>query len=255
MPLRDHFRPPVIQSTSWEGFHALWPGIMVLQLARKLPPGYVAEPRVHLGTFFELDVSTFDRGNEDLTNRGTNGDSNGTSSTTASPNSGTSTAAVATPTLTLETDLPDQFAYEVRIFDQERGRRLVAAVEIVSPGNKDRPESRRAFVAKMVALLQQGVCVSVIDLVTVRHFNLYADLLALIDRNDPALGTDPPPIYAATCRGRTGGNRSLLDLWYAPLEIGQSLPGLPLWLTDDFGVTLDLEASYEETCRTLRIGE
>jgi hypothetical protein len=35
---------------------------------------------------------------------------------------------------------------------------------------------------------------------------------------------------------------------------GQALPRLPLWLTEDFAVTLDLEASYEETCRVLRIG-
>jgi hypothetical protein len=60
MPLRDHFRPPVYNIASWEGFHALWPGAMVFQLARKLPPGFVAEPRVHLGTYFELDISTFE---------------------------------------------------------------------------------------------------------------------------------------------------------------------------------------------------
>ena len=28
---------------------------------------------------------------------------------------------------------------------------------------------------------------------------------------------------------------------------------LPLWLADDLGVSLELEASYEETCRVLRI--
>jgi hypothetical protein len=155
--------------------------------------------------------------------------------------------------LTLETDLPDQYAYEVRVFDRERGRRLVAAVEIVSPGNKDRPESRRALVAKVAALLQQGVCVAFVDLVTARHFNLYADLLALIGRTDPALGEKPPTTYAATCRGRTADHRPLLDVWYAPLTVGCPLPGLPLWLTDDISVTLDLESSYEETCRVLRI--
>jgi hypothetical protein len=35
----------------------------------------------------------------------------------------------------------------------------VAAIEIVSPANKDRPEHRRKFVAKCAALLQQGVSV------------------------------------------------------------------------------------------------
>ena len=78
----------------------------------------------------------------------------------------------------------------MRIYDAHHGRRLVAAIEIVSPANKDRPESRRAFVAKVAALLQHDVCVSVVDIVTIRQFNLYADLLDLIDRSDPMLG-DP----------------------------------------------------------------
>ena len=24
MPLRDHFRPPIANQSSWEGFHAMW---------------------------------------------------------------------------------------------------------------------------------------------------------------------------------------------------------------------------------------
>jgi hypothetical protein len=212
---------------------------MCRYLVHKLPVGFVAEPRVHLGAYFELDVSTFERSDRPLALA--RGDGGQPSSTTAQP------------TLTVETDLPDQYAYEVRIFDKEHGRKLVAAVEIVSPVNKDRPASRRAMVAKMMALLQQGVCVSVVDLVTARRFNLYSDLLALIDCTDPALGSAPPAIYAATCRGRTGDHAPLLDTWYAPLTIGRPLPGLPLWLTDDVGVTLDLETTYEETCRVLQI--
>lgn len=47
------------------------------------------------------------------------------------------------PALTVDAEFPEQYAYEVLIFDLERDRRLVAAVEIVSPANKDRAESRR----------------------------------------------------------------------------------------------------------------
>src|SRR5947209_7298680 len=47
--------------------------------------------------------------------------------------------------------------YAVHVVDRQRGRRLVAAVEIVSPANKDRPDHRGAFVARCAALLQQGV--------------------------------------------------------------------------------------------------
>ena len=77
------------------------------------------------------------------------------------------------PTLTLDAEFPEQYAYEVLIFDLERDRRLVAAVEIVSPANKDRPESRQLFVAKCFNLLRQDVCLSIVDLVTIRQFNFY----------------------------------------------------------------------------------
>jgi hypothetical protein len=37
------------------------------------------------------------------------------------------------------------------------------------------------------------------------------------------------------------------------LGLGQPLPTLPLWLADNLAVPLELEGSYEETCRALRI--
>ena len=206
MPLRDHFRPPVENEHSWDELHGMWPAVIVQQLFPQLPEGYIAAPRVHLGTAFEIVVST----SED--------------------------------------------EYEVRVYDARHGRRLVAAIEIVSPSNKDRPESRRAFVAKIAALLQRDVSVSVVDAVTIRQFNLYADLLELIGRSDPILGAEPPALYAVTVRGRKrGGKTPLLDTWFYPMALGQSLPTLPIWLDVDLGVFLDLETSYEETCRLLRI--
>jgi hypothetical protein len=52
---------------------------------------------------------------------------------------------------------------------------------------------------------------------------------------------------------RYEGRRRLMDNWYHPLAIGQALPALPLWLSPTLAVSLDLEASYEETCWSLRI--
>jgi hypothetical protein len=68
----------------------------------------------------------------------------------------------------------------LRIYDDRYGRRLVAAIELISPSNKDRPESRRAFVGKVAALLQRGVCVSLVDVVTIRDFNLYGKWCQII---------------------------------------------------------------------------
>jgi hypothetical protein len=143
--------------------------------------------------------------------------------------------------------------YEVRIFDSRRGRYLVAAIEIVSPSNKDRPEHRNAFVGKCAALLQKGVAVSIVDLVTVRHFNLHAEVLAFLGHTDPTLSDPPPNIYATSCRWVKKQKRPMLEAWSNVLTVGEPLPTLPLWLTADLTVPLDLELSYEQACHDLWI--
>src|SRR5437588_2153161 len=61
MPLRDHFHPPLDDLTSWEGFHGQWPAVIVQHLRKRLPPGYIAEPRVHHGSQVEIDVAAFEK--------------------------------------------------------------------------------------------------------------------------------------------------------------------------------------------------
>ena len=243
MPLRDHFRPPLDDVTSWEGFHGQWPAVIVQHLRKKLPAGFVAEPRVHFGPFVEIDVAAFEK-EEPFSPPAFNEGNGGVATAVWSP---------PRPSVAVETTLPDFDEYEVRIYDTRRGRRLVAAIEIVSPANKDRPEHRNVFIVKCAALLLKGVAVSIVDLVTVRHFNLYAELLALIGHNDPTLGAEPPNLYAALCRWVKKENRTLLETWSHVLVVGQSLPTLPLWLAEDVSVPLDLEQSYEQACHDLWI--
>ncbi len=149
MPLRDHFHPPASKQASWEGFHGMWPACIVQQLRKPLPPGYAAEPRVHLGALMEIDMAPLesDRVSHARAHHGNGG---------AAPAAWTATR----PVVAVETDPPDEYEYEVRIFDLERGGTLVAAIELVSPANMDRQESRQAFVAKCAALLRKGVAVS-----------------------------------------------------------------------------------------------
>lgn len=242
MPLRDHFRPPLDNAHSWEELHGGWPMVIVQQLRRKLPPGYEAAPRVHSGSQVEIDVATYEKA----------------APPSQKPEDGNGGVATVVwdppkPTVAVETTLPDYDEYEVRIYDAKRKRQLVAAIEIVSPANKDRPEHRNIFVAKCAALLQKGVAVSIVDLVTVRQFNLYADLLNFIGHGDFTLGAVPPPTYAASCRWVKKGTRHLLEAWSNPLAVGQPLPTLPLWLNEELVVPLDLEQSYEQTCSDLWI--
>lgn len=242
MPMLDHFRPPTLNRGSWEGFHGMWPALIVMDLCKMLPEQYIAEPRVHLGKNFEVDVCTFD-----VQGR------TGFEANSSGPSAATATWAPPEPTLTLELDPTELYEYEVLIFDQERGRELVAAIELVSPANKDRPETRQAFVSKCAALLQKKICVSLVDLVTVKHYNLYCEVLDVFGQTDPAFTPNPPSTYAVTSRSHSLATRSQFESWAYPLVVGQRLPALPIWLDNDHAISLDLEVSYQQTCSTLRL--
>jgi hypothetical protein len=238
MPLRDHFHPPLSARKNWEGFHGQWPGMITIELNRILPARFEAEPSVHVGSEIEVDVATLE-GDEQ----------------TAMPADDAGLAVqLLPPSLAVETELLTESEYEVRVFDTRRNRRLVAAVELVSPSNKDRPESRRVFAAKCRDLLRHGVSIAIVDVVTAKNFNLYSELLELIGQTDPEFVPVPPAIYAAACRWIPRGRKHVLETWSHILQVGRPLPTLPLWLAENLAVPLDLEATYEHTCRALRIG-
>jgi hypothetical protein len=242
MPLRDHFHPPLSDSRPWDGVHGQWPAMIVLDLFRRMPTPYTASPRVHLGAEFEIDIAAFDE--PDTLEPGSLGE--GATGVTA-----TAVWAPPKPTMAVDVELEKQDEYEVLIHN--RAKRLVAAVEIVSPANKDRPEHRRNFAMKCAALMQQGVSVSIIDLVTVGRGNLYLEMLDLLGESDPSFSADTGSIYVSSCRWREAGESWKLESWAYPLQVNHPLPTLPLWLASDLAVPLELEQTYEETCRVLRI--
>ncbi|MGL4554354.1 MAG: DUF4058 family protein [Gemmataceae bacterium] len=243
MPLRDHFRPPLDKVLSWEELHGQWPAVIVQQLRKVLPSGYAVGPRVHSGSQIEIDVAAFEKDDPPPPSRKSEGDGGVAVAERAPPR----------PSLDVETTLPDYDEYEVRVYDAARGRTLVAAIEIVSPANKDRPEHRNVFIGKCAALLQKGIAVSIVDLVTVCHFNLYAELLTFIGHADPTFGERPPDLYAASCRWVMRGKQTRLQTWSNVLSLGEPLPTLPLWLSKESFVSLDLEQSYEQACADLAI--
>lgn len=215
--------------------------VIVQQLGRLLPSNFIAGPHVHVGAQMEVDVATFEKESA----RSFGGVENG--------GVATQLWAPPQPSLELQTALGDFDEYEVRVYDAQRERRLVAAIELISPANKDRPEARSQFVAKCAALLRSGVCVVMVDIVTSKQFNLYSDLLSLIGERDPSLPDPPSSTYAVSCRWHPRGIDYWLETWNHDLSPNQPLPNLPLWLEENLAISLDLEASYEQTCRDLRI--
>ena len=233
MPLRDHFHAPLENYASWEEVHGAWPASIAYRLNAILPPQYRSGVKVHLGTLIEVDVAAFER-----------------DQAPEQPPIGNEWA-LESPSVLLETDELTPAEYEVRVYDSARGQRLVAAIELVSPSNKDRHQSRRAFVDKCHAMIQQDVCVTIVDIVTSYTANLYAELADRIGAKPPAIADSP--IYAVSCRSRPRSPRICIEAWERTLAIGSPLPTLPLFLSETLRVPLELEATYEDTCRGLRI--
>jgi hypothetical protein len=236
MPLRDHFHLPLRGRCAWESFHSGWTNEMMRQLNITLPSGYVARPNVKLGVDVEADVGTLEQSGHESAFEG----------------GGVATAVWAppTPTLSVAVDFNQLDVFEVQVH-REGGLEMVAAIELVSPRNKDRPTARRNFAAKCAAYLQAGVSVIVVDVVTGRRENLYAILLEqlALAQND----NEPSDLYAVACRTVPPDEPSRLETWVAPLAVGSSLPTMPLWLEGDLAVPLALEQSYEATFVALRV--
>lgn len=240
MPLLDHFHPP-LDRRSWENFHGCWIFQLVGQLnMRPMPYGFLAEGNVHIGIMVAADVAAFEEDN---------------------PNGERSNGAVATevwapprPLLAILVDFSTLETFEIRIYDQDRARTLVAAVELVSPGNKDRPESRRAFLDKCAAYLREGISVIIVDVVTSRQHNFHADLMELFHGDETAIRAVASDLYAVAYRVHVVGERTQLEAWPTALALGAPLPTMPLWLTESLCVPLDLDAGYQTACRYAAIG-
>jgi hypothetical protein len=140
---------------------------------------------------------------------------------------------------------------EVQIFDREGGPTLAGAIELVSPANKDRPEHRDAFISKCATYLQQGLGLVIVDVVTGRRANLHRELMDRLGAE--SLLPQDVELYAASYRPVERDGEPRLDIWQEGLAIGQTLSSLPLWLRGALCLEVDLEGTYDRTCREQRI--
>jgi hypothetical protein len=228
MPLLDHFHPPWLKQRPWDSFHAAWANALAEQLNDGvLPPPFVALPLTHQGGRIEIDVATVN---------GVAGVSGG----------GTAMAVWAPPRPTLESpiDFTNLDVYEVRVQRDDDSPPLVAAIELVSPGNKDRASHRGAFAVKCAGYLQQGVGLVVVDVVTSRSANLHGELLELLGLSSTPNADVPPNLYAAAYRTTGPAEASRLESWWEEVALAAPLPKMPLWIMEEVCVPVDLEAAY-----------
>ena len=236
MPLLDHFHPPLKEERHWEGMHSAWANAIVMQLNDAvLPTKYFAEPHVKLGAPVEIDVATWER------DRPSGHDENG----------GVATMVYAPPepAIALAVDFSELDTFEIQV-REEGGLQLVAAIELVSPANKDRATHRQAFVRKCATYLQEGISVIIVDVVTKRSANLHAELIEELAPNVTVDLHEEDALYAVAYRSHPANQ---VHAWPKRLELGQALPTLPLWLSDILAVPVDLDRSYLAACKALRI--
>lgn len=239
MPLLDHFRPPIAPFWQWGSIHDAWINAITQQLNRDLlPPDYYAQPNVRLGSEFEVAAATLHHNAADA--------GNGAPVATAA-------WAPPAPAQSVPVDFVHWETFEVKVLQDLGGPQLRAAIELVSPANKDRPSHRQTFALKCAAYLEQAVSLVIIDVVTERLANLHAELLHRLGLPADLAWASPTNLYAVSYRvARSQGGRRL-ELWREPLAVGNALPRMPLWIDAEVCLPLDLEESYSATCRDLRI--
>jgi hypothetical protein len=241
MPLLDHFHPPLSVDRHWESLHAPWAGSLADALNRVLPERYFAEEQMPCPTL-EIDVTDYW----------------GEAATNGSPNprdGATATLAAQrwsppAPALTLPAVFADDF--EVLVFSTRAGPRLVAAIELVSPRNKDRPEARRAFATKCASYLHQGIGLIVADIVTDRRANLHNETMHLLQA-PPEAHLTADALYAVAYRPVRRDSRDEIDLWRSTFAVGAVMPELPLYLSAELCFPVNLEAAYMDACRRRRL--
>jgi hypothetical protein len=122
--------------------------------------------------------------------------------------------------------------------------RLVAVIEIISPGNKASRNEVRAFVENAAKLIAEGVHLLVIDLFPPGERDPQGIHKAIWDEFHEAefeLSADKPLTFAAYEAGPP--HAAYVEL----VAVGDPLPEMPLFLKPPFHVRAPLEATYRTT--------
>jgi hypothetical protein len=120
--------------------------------------------------------------------------------------------------------------------------RLIAVLEILSPGKKASRRELDRFVNKAGELLGAGIHVSVVDLFPPSPRDPHGiHPLVWGDDDTPPFPFDPAK--PLTCAAYRAG--PLREAFVEPVAVGDSLPELPIFLADSEFVSVLLEETYE----------
>jgi len=128
------------------------------------------------------------------------------------------------------------------------GDRVVAYIEIVSPGNKHSEVAMRSFTDKLGQAIRRGCHALVIDV----HPPTRRDPRGMHARfwQDSFGDENGPGVTAAQPLGMSAYRSDLSPTaYFEPFAVGDTLIDMPVFLTPDRYVNLPLAASYDEAWR------
>ncbi len=139
---------------------------------------------------------------------------------------------------------PDLYAAKAKAVTirHTSNHRVVAIVEIVSPGNKNSRNGLRAFVDKAVELLRGGIHLLILDLFPPSPRDQQGIHRAIWDEfidNEFALPPDKPLTLAAYVADKWP------EAFVEPTAVGAALPEMPLFLDLDVYIPVPLEITYQ----------
>ncbi len=238
MPLHDWSR---VESGIFHDFHTVW--ISEIRSALNegvLPEGYYALAEQHAGGYV-ADVLALHRPptKQELTPQ----------TVVDSGNSGGAVVAEAPPaTLKRESMEMEIDRVQRRISIRHiSSHRIVALLEIVSPGNIDNQNRFEKFVVKTVDAIESGICVLVIDLFRPGTFDpcgMHHELRSRLGPRTAPPASSPPPRSTFACYCLNLPRH--IDMYLEQVESDQALPEMPIFLDPKHYVNVPLEATYQE---------
>lgn len=124
-----------------------------------------------------------------------------------------------------------------------RGK-VVAIIEIVSPGNKDSQHAIDTFVRKACDILSQGVSLLVVDLFPPTRRDPQGIHKAIWDEYAGEEPFDFLPEKPLTLASDIDGD--MPTAYVESVAVGDVLPGLPIFLDEDHYVPAPLEETYTQ---------
>jgi hypothetical protein len=122
--------------------------------------------------------------------------------------------------------------------------RIIAAIEILSPGNKDSRAALRDFVEKTIDFLRKGIHVLVIDLFPPTARDPLGIHKVIWDEIHEEDFTFPPGKDRLLASYETGAERVA---YVEPVAVGDDLPEMPLFLANSLHIRVPLESTYRAT--------